>query len=97
MKECSLCSSNGGPEIDLFAPAVDVLGAMAGSGQSYACIGTGTSFAAPLVTGVVAQYLEGNPTASPSSIQTVLIERATTQAVQSDLRGSPNRLLFTNF
>ena len=91
------CGSNWGPEIDLFAPAVDILGAMASSGQSYACIGTGTSFAAPLVTGVVAQYLQNNPAASPSLIQTILIERATTQAVQGDLRGSPNRLLFTDF
>lgn len=91
------CGSNWGPEIDVFAPAVDILGAMASSGQSYACIGTGTSFAAPFVTGVVAQYLENNSTASPSLIQTILIERSTTQAVQGDLKGSPNRLLFTDF
>jgi subtilisin family serine protease len=91
------CGSNWGPEVDLFAPAVDILGAMADALNSWACIGTGTSFAAPLVTGVVAQYLQGNPTATPSLIQTVLIERATTQQVLGDLRGSPNRLLFTNF
>jgi hypothetical protein len=41
--------------------------------------------------------LQGNPTATPSLIQTVLIERATTQQVLGNLRGSPNRLLFTNF
>lgn len=91
------CGSNWGSQVDLFAPAVDILGAMASSGQSYACIGTGTSFAAPLVTGVVAQYLQTNPTASPALVQTVLIERATTSAVQGELRGSPNRLLYTNF
>jgi len=91
------CGSNWGSLIDLFAPAVDILGAMASSGQSYACIGTGTSFAAPLATGAVAQYLENHPTATPALIQTVLIERATTNAVQGDLRGSPNRLLFTDF
>ncbi|HZF07254.1 MAG TPA: S8 family serine peptidase [Thermoanaerobaculia bacterium] len=91
------CGTNWGPEVDLFAPAVDILGAMADSTHSWACIGTGTSFAAPLVTGVVAQYLQGNPTASPALIQTVLIERATTQQVLGDLRGSPNRLLYTNF
>ncbi|HYN20992.1 MAG TPA: S8 family serine peptidase [Thermoanaerobaculia bacterium] len=91
------CGSNWGSQVDLFAPSVDIIGAMASSGQSYACIGTGTSFAAPLVTGVVAQYLETNPTASPALVQTVLIERATTGAVQGELRGSPNRLLYTDF
>ncbi len=91
------CGSNYGELVDLFAPAVDILGAMASSGQSYACIGTGTSFAAPLVAGVAAQYLEDNPTATPAFLQTLLIERATTGAVQGNLRGSPNRLLFTDF
>ncbi|HEV2845496.1 MAG TPA: S8 family peptidase, partial [Thermoanaerobaculia bacterium] len=91
------CGSNWGELVDLFAPAVDILGAMGSSGQSYACIGTGTSFAAPLVTGVVAQYLENNPTATPAFIQTLLIEKATTQVIQGDLKGSPNRLLFTDF
>lgn len=89
--------SNSGLEIDLFAPAVDILGAMASSGQSYECIGTGTSFAAPLVTGVVAQYLESHPAATPADIQTTLIAKATTQAIQGNLNGSPNRLLFTDF
>ncbi len=91
------CGSNYGSQVDLFAPAVDIMGAMASSGQSYLCISTGTSYSAPLVTGVVAQYLETNPTASPALVQTVLIERATTSAVLGELRGSPNRLLYTNF
>ncbi len=90
-------NSNWGPEIDLYAPAVDILGAMASSGQSYECIGTGTSFAAPLVVGVVAQYLQNNPTATPAAIQTLLISKATTSAVMGNLNGSPNRLLFTDF
>lgn len=90
------CGSNYGTLVDLFAPAVDVLGAMASSGQSYECIGTGTSFAAPLVTGVAAQYLQNNPTATPAMVESVLITKSTLNAVQGNLRGSPNRLLFTD-
>jgi len=91
------CGSNFGPAVDLFAPAVDVLGAMNDAFHSWACIGTGTSFAAPVVTGVVAQYLQSNPLATPATIQAVLIERATPGAILGNLNFSPNRIVYTDF
>jgi subtilisin family serine protease len=91
------CGSDFGPSVDLFAPAVDVLGAMDDAFHSWACIGTGTSFAAPVVTGVVAQYLQSNPLATPATIQTVLIGKATTGAILGNLNFSPNRIVYTDF
>jgi hypothetical protein len=91
------CGSDFGPSVDLFAPAVDVLGAMNDASHSWACIGTGTSYAAPVVTGVVAQYLQSNPLATPATIQAVLIERATTGAILGNLSFSPNRIVYTDF
>jgi len=91
------CGTNYGTPVDFFAPAVDILGAMGSSGQSYACIGTGTSFAAPFATGVAAQYLQSNPLATPAAVQTALINKTTPSVVLGTLNGSPNRLLFTDF
>jgi len=91
------CGSNFGPSVDLFAPAVDVLGAMNDAFHSWACIGTGTSFAAPVVTGVVAQYLQNNPPATPATIQTALIGNSTTGAILGNLSFSPNRIVYTNY
>jgi subtilisin family serine protease len=83
--------------VDLYAPATDILGAVGSVEANLACEGTGTSFAAPLVTGVVAQYLQGNPTASPATIESVLTSQATSGVIQGNLQFSPNLLLFTNF
>lgn len=91
------CGSNWGTTVDLYAPAADILGAVASVEANLACEGTGTSFAAPLVTGVVAQYLQGNPTASPATIESVLTSQATAGVIQGNLQFSPNLLLFTNF
>jgi subtilisin family serine protease len=58
---------------------------------------TGTSMAAPHVTGVVALYLQNHRTASPAGVRSALIGNATVGVVTNPGQESPNRLLFTNY
>jgi subtilisin family serine protease len=57
--------------------------------------GAATSWAVPLVSGAVALYLSVHPAASPAEVRTWLLDNATQGAMRGQLRGSPNRLLFT--
>ena len=88
------CGSNWGPGVDVFAPATDVLAALGSGENTLACTLTGTSMAAPHVSGVVAQYLQANPLATPAKIEAAIIDNATPNAVTGSLGGSPNRLLY---
>lgn len=74
-------SSNTGLCVDLFAPGKDVNGF------------TGTSSAAPHVAGAAALYLQSNPSASPATVASHLINNATPGSL-SGIGSSPNRLLF---
>jgi subtilisin family serine protease len=76
--------SNFGSCVDLFAPGENVYNGA-----------NGTSFSSPIVAGVAAQYLQGTPSASPSAVQTYLINNATTGRVSNAGAGSPNRLVFS--
>lgn len=75
--------SNFGSCVTLFAPGEDVYSGL-----------DGTSFAAPLAAGVAATYLQGSPSASPSTVKTFLINNATAGRLTGIGTGSPNRLLF---
>ncbi|HSG39535.1 MAG TPA: S8 family peptidase, partial [Thermoanaerobaculia bacterium] len=90
------CGSNYGSSVDLFAPASDVRSASLDPQR--ACRLTGTSMAAPHVTGVAALYLQTHPNATPAEIQSMLISTATVGVIPTGNigPGSPNRLLFTN-
>ncbi|MCP2257110.1 Serine protease, subtilisin family [Streptoalloteichus tenebrarius] len=88
-------ASNYGRCVDLFAPGSNVLSARPGGGT--ASMG-GTSMATPHVAGAAALYLgaSGNAGKSPSEVADALLT-ATTPNKISDVKGSPNKLLYTGF
>ena len=87
--------SNYGSCISMFAPGVAV-----GSADYYSDVAlaswNGTSMAAPMVSGAVALYLQGHPTASPASVRSAILSN-TTGSVVKNTSGSANRLLYTSF
>jgi subtilisin family serine protease len=88
--------SNYGSTLDLFAPGVSIPSAWIGNDLMFATA-TGTSMATPHVSGVVAQYLQNNRSASPATVRSALVGTATTGVISNSGEGSPNRLLFTNY
>jgi aqualysin 1 len=61
--------SNYGPCVDLYAPAVDILSATYDSNdKKKTTLRTGSSMAVPHVVGVLAMYLEWDPTLTPDDI-----------------------------
>ncbi len=85
--------SNYGSCVDIFAPGVDILSAY-GTGDSDTAVLSGTSMAAPHVTGAVALYLQEYPSATPAQVASALINNSTKNVVIYP-NGSPNRMLYT--
>jgi len=88
--------SNYGPMLDLFAPGVGIPSVWIG-GDLMIATASGTSMAAPHVTGVVALYLQNHRTASPATVRSALVDISTTGVISNPGQESPNRLLFTNY
>jgi subtilisin family serine protease len=84
--------SNWGSSVDLFAPGVNIKSAYKGSATATAVL-SGTSMAAPHVTGAAALVLDALPTYKPRQVRDYLVARATTGKI-SDRRNAPNKLLF---
>ncbi|WP_043173756.1 S8 family peptidase [Streptomyces sp. NRRL B-24484] len=86
--------SNWGSCTDLFAPGTDIVSAW-NTGDSATKSLTGTSMAAPHVTGAAALYLAAHPGATPAQVQSALLSAATTGKIGNAGNGTPNRLLYT--
>jgi subtilisin family serine protease len=86
--------SNYGPCVDWFAPGVSITSAWHTSDTATSTI-SGTSMATPHTAGVAAQYLQGNPGASPATVRSVLFSD-TTKGIVTSSSTTNNHLLFTN-
>jgi subtilisin family serine protease len=88
--------SNWGACLNLFAPGGAIESAWIGSDTDYT-VASGTSFAAPHVAGMAANYLGRNTTATPSTVKSAIVNAATPNVVQDAGTGSPNRLAYSRF
>ena len=61
--------SSRGPALDLSAPGINILSTLPGGGYSF---GSGTSFAAPHISGLVALLLSRHPELTPDQVRTLL-------------------------
>jgi subtilisin family serine protease len=86
--------SNYGTCTSIFAPGVNITSSWNTNDTATNTI-SGTSMATPHVTGAAALYLATNPTASPATVKTALVNAATPNKITSPGTGSPNKLLFT--
>jgi subtilisin family serine protease len=86
--------SNYGSCLDIFAPGSSITSAWHTSTTATNTI-SGTSMASPHVAGVAALYLQGNTSASPSTVRNQIVSTGTTGKVTSPGSGSPNVLLFS--
>lgn len=87
-------SSNFGTCLDLFAPGVNIKSAWIWNDTAFNT-GSGTSMAAPHVTGTAALYLQRHPAATPAEIANQILSTATFNRVTDAGAGSPNLLVFT--
>ena len=84
--------SNYGRCVDLFAPGLQVRSTAKASDTATAVM-SGTSMAAPHVTGAVARYLQTHRHATPAQVTSALVSTAT-RGVVTNRDGSPDRLLW---
>ena len=87
--------SNIGSCLDLFAPGSNITSSWIGSDSATNTI-SGTSMATPHVAGAAAVYLQGNPGASPVTVNNAIISSSTTGRLTGIGTGSPNRLLYSD-
>jgi subtilisin family serine protease len=85
--------SNFGSVVDIFAPGSSILSSYNTSDTATATL-SGTSMATPHVVGVVARFLQLNPTASPATARNEIVNAATLNHLSGIPAGTANRLLF---
>ena len=88
--------SNYGSCVDIFAPGSDLVGAWFGSTDIYRS-SSGTSNAAPIVSGIVALMLEDNPSLTQSQVKERLKTNATRDVLFNIGSGSQNLLASSLF
>ncbi|MER5703705.1 S8 family serine peptidase [Micromonospora sp. NPDC002296] len=86
--------SNYGTCLDIFAPGSSITSAWNTSDTATNTI-SGTSMAAPHVTGAAALVLAANPSYTPQQVRDKLYNDATSDVVTGGGTGSPNKLLYT--
>jgi subtilisin family serine protease len=86
--------SNFGTCVDIFAPGSDLVGAWVGPSNTYRS-SSGTSNAAPIVSGIVATMLQKNPNLTQQEVQQMLTATATSGALFNIGTGSPNLLAYS--
>ncbi|GGK07421.1 hypothetical protein GCM10010123_41690 [Pilimelia anulata] len=86
--------SNYGTCLDIFAPGDNIPSASHSSDTGSATM-SGTSMAAPHVTGVVALYLQRHPQANQAEVTKALTDSAIKGKVTNPGSGSPNLLVYT--
>lgn len=84
--------SNWGSCVHLFAPGVGITSAWMGSDTDARTL-SGTSMASPLVAGIAALYLQGDPYAPAWKVRDALLGSATAGRI-GDPRGAANRLAY---
>jgi subtilisin family serine protease len=80
-------------QVDVFAPGVDILSTVPGGGYKRE---SGTSMAAPVVTGLAAMLMSYYPTLSAADVKRIILASATRRADQMVLRpgGGQQRVRF---
>lgn len=88
--------SNYGSCVDIFAPGSDLVGAWFGSTNIYRS-SSGTSNAAPIISGIVALMLQDNPSLTQSQVEERLKTNATRDVLFNIGSGSQNLLAYSIF
>jgi subtilisin family serine protease len=88
--------SNYGSCVDIFAPGSDLVGAWFGSTNIYRS-SSGTSNAAPIVSGIAALMLQDNPSLTQSQVEERLKTNATRDVLFNIGSGSQNLLAYSLF
>ena len=89
-------SSNFGSCIDVFAPGTDIVSTWFTSDTSLRSM-SGTSIAAPFVSGVVAMMLDENNALTPAQVHDQVVITATNTPISASGTGSPTRILFNGY
>ena len=85
--------SNYGSCVDINAPGSGLIGAYIPNPTSTATL-SGTSMAAPLVAGAIANYFAFEPQATTTMVSEYIVQKSTKNILSSLPAGTPNRLLY---
>ncbi|OLY81881.1 Alkaline protease 2 [Smittium mucronatum] len=85
--------SNYGKCIDIFAPGVDIVSADYASEDGSRVL-SGTSMAAPHITGLVAYFVSEFPNLTPAQTKTIIKSLSRKNQIKGDLKESPNEIAY---